>query len=55
MIVEPLPSGATVVESSLDGCFDRAEILPGRIVFYLNHRTPARSATSWKAFSPARI
>ncbi len=40
MIVEPLPSGTTVVESSLDGPFDRAEILPGRIIFYLNHRTP---------------
>ena len=36
LIVEPLPSGAKVVPSSLDGCFDRAEILPGRIVFFLN-------------------
>jgi uncharacterized protein YfaS (alpha-2-macroglobulin family)/tetratricopeptide (TPR) repeat protein len=39
-IVEPLPSGATVVESSLAGPFDRAEILPGRIVFYFRHRVP---------------
>ena len=35
LIVEPLPSGARVVPSSLDGCFDRAEILPGRIIFFL--------------------
>ncbi|MGA2253929.1 MAG: tetratricopeptide repeat protein, partial [Thermoguttaceae bacterium] len=37
LVVEPLPSGTKVVESSLDGCFDRAEILPGRILFFLNH------------------
>ena len=36
LIVEPLPSGAKVVPSSLEGCFDRAEILPGRIVFFLS-------------------
>ena len=40
MIVEPLPSGATVVESSLAGTFERAEILPGRIVFHLKRRAP---------------
>ncbi len=43
VIVEPLPSGASVVPSSLKGEFDRAEILPGRIVFYLRHRTPNTS------------
>ena len=36
LLVEPIPSGARVVPASLDGCFERAEILPGRIVFFLN-------------------
>ncbi len=36
LVIEPLPSGARVMPSSLVGCFDRAEILPGRIVFFLN-------------------
>jgi hypothetical protein len=36
VIVEPLPSGARVVPSSLSGSFDRAEILPGQIVFTLD-------------------
>ncbi|MGO9111411.1 MAG: MG2 domain-containing protein [Thermoguttaceae bacterium] len=36
LVVEPLPSGAKVVPSSLQGCFDRAEILPGEILFFLS-------------------
>ncbi|MHB1035874.1 MAG: tetratricopeptide repeat protein [Pirellulales bacterium] len=38
VITEPLPSGATVIEKSVQGGFDRFEISPGAITFYVGGR-----------------
>jgi uncharacterized protein YfaS (alpha-2-macroglobulin family)/tetratricopeptide (TPR) repeat protein len=38
VITEPLPAGVTVVENSLRGEYDRYEISPGAITFYLGNR-----------------
>jgi len=40
VVTEPIPCGAAVIESSLHGAFDRAEILPGAIVFYIGSDRP---------------
>jgi len=38
VIMEPLPSGATVVENSVQGGFERYELSPGAITFYVGSR-----------------
>jgi uncharacterized protein YfaS (alpha-2-macroglobulin family)/TolA-binding protein len=38
VLTEPLPSGASVVENSVHGGFDRYEISPGAITFYIGSR-----------------
>ncbi|MCA9263196.1 MAG: tetratricopeptide repeat protein [Planctomycetales bacterium] len=38
VITEPLPSGATVIESSIQGGFERYELSPGAITFFLGSR-----------------
>ena len=38
VITEPLPSGTTVIESSIRGGFERFEITPGAITFYVGTR-----------------
>ena len=38
VVVEPIPSGATVIEKSVRGAYERFEIGPGAITFYLGSR-----------------
>lgn len=38
VITEPLPSGVTVIEQSVQGGFERFEIAPGAITFYVGNR-----------------
>ena len=38
VITEPIPCGATVIEKSVRGGFDRFEIVPGAITFYVGSR-----------------
>ncbi|HUT89986.1 MAG TPA: alpha-2-macroglobulin family protein [Thermoguttaceae bacterium] len=38
VITEPIPSGATVIEDSVRGGFERFEISPGAITFYVGSR-----------------
>ncbi|MFT5525150.1 MAG: hypothetical protein ACI9HK_003116, partial [Pirellulaceae bacterium] len=38
VITEPLPSGVTVIEDSVSGGFERFEVRPGAIVFYVGNR-----------------
>jgi len=38
VITEPIPSGATVIEDSVRGAFQRFEIVPGAITFYVGSR-----------------
>jgi uncharacterized protein YfaS (alpha-2-macroglobulin family)/TolA-binding protein len=38
VVTEPLPSGASVVENSVHGGFERYEISPGAITFYVGSR-----------------
>ena len=38
VVTEPLPSGATVMENSVQGGFERFEIGPGAITFYVGNR-----------------
>ncbi|MEX2558266.1 MAG: outer membrane protein assembly factor BamD, partial [Pirellulales bacterium] len=38
VVTEPLPAGATVVEQSVQGGFERFEISPGSITFYVGSR-----------------
>ncbi len=39
VITEPIPSGCTVLEKSITGQFDRYEISPGAITFYVGNRS----------------
>jgi uncharacterized protein YfaS (alpha-2-macroglobulin family)/tetratricopeptide (TPR) repeat protein len=39
VVTEPIPSGATVIEKSVTGPFERYEIGPGEITFYVGSRT----------------
>lgn len=39
VVTEPIPSGATVIEKSVSGPFERYEIGPGEITFYIGNRT----------------
>jgi len=39
VITEPIPSGCTVLEKSITGQFDRYEIGPGYITFYVGNRS----------------
>ena len=39
VVTEPIPSGATVIEKSVTGPFERFEIGPGEITFYIGNRT----------------
>jgi hypothetical protein len=38
VITEPIPSGATVIEKSVSGPFERFEVSPGAITFYVGSR-----------------
>ena len=38
VVTEPLPAGVTVVEGSVNGGFERFEITPGAILFYIGTR-----------------
>ncbi|HUY34628.1 MAG TPA: tetratricopeptide repeat protein [Pirellulales bacterium] len=38
VVSEPLPAGATVIEQSISGGFERFEISPGAITFYIGSR-----------------
>jgi outer membrane protein assembly factor BamD (BamD/ComL family) len=38
VVTEPVPSGCTVIEKSISGEFDRYEISPGEITFYMGTR-----------------
>jgi len=38
VVIEPVPAGAAVIESTIRGGFDRYEIVPGAIVFYVGAR-----------------
>jgi hypothetical protein len=38
VVTEPLPSGVTVIEKSISGGFERYELGPGSITFYLGNR-----------------
>ena len=37
-MTEPIPSGATVIESSVRGAFERFEVGPGAIIFHVGNR-----------------
>ena len=37
-MTEPIPSGATVIEHSVRGGFERFELSPGAITFYVGNR-----------------
>ena len=39
VVTEPIPSGTTVIEKSVTGPFERFEIGPGEITFYIGSRT----------------
>ena len=39
VVTEPIPSGTTVIEKSVTGPFERFEIGPGEITFYVGSRT----------------
>jgi uncharacterized protein YfaS (alpha-2-macroglobulin family)/tetratricopeptide (TPR) repeat protein len=39
VVTEPIPSGATVIEKSVTGPFERYEIGPGEITFYVGSRS----------------
>ncbi|HZZ71655.1 MAG TPA: tetratricopeptide repeat protein [Pirellulales bacterium] len=39
VVTEPLPAGTTVIENSIHGGFERYEINPGSITFYIGSRT----------------
>ena len=41
VVTEPVPSGCTVIEKSVEGEFDRYEISPGEITFYVGTRRGA--------------
>jgi uncharacterized protein YfaS (alpha-2-macroglobulin family)/TolA-binding protein len=43
VVTEPLPAGATVVRQSIRGPFDRYEITPGAITFFIGSRRHAGS------------
>ncbi len=45
VLVEPIPAGTTVVESSIQGWFDGFEIGPGAITFYIGNRRGGGSIT----------
>jgi len=45
VLVEPIPAGTTVVESSVQGWFDGYEIGPGVITFYIGNRRGGGSIT----------
>jgi hypothetical protein len=38
VVTEPIPSGTTVIEKSLSGGFERFEVTPGAITFYVGSR-----------------
>ncbi len=38
VVTEPLPSGTSVIESSVTGGFERFEVGPGSITFYIGNR-----------------
>ena len=38
VLVEPIPGGATVIENSVQGPFERFEITPGAIIFHIGSR-----------------
>jgi len=38
VVTEPIPSGAAVIEQSVRGAFERFEIVPGAIIFYIGNR-----------------
>jgi alpha-2-macroglobulin len=38
VVTEPIPAGATVVENSVHGGFERFELTPGAITFYVGNR-----------------
>lgn len=38
IVREPLPAGTEVVETSLSGSYERYEILPGEVLFYVGNR-----------------
>lgn len=38
VVTEPIPSGATVIEQSIHGGFERYELSPGAITFYVGNR-----------------
>lgn len=38
VVTEPLPSGVTVIENSVQGGFERYEVSPGAITFYIGNR-----------------
>jgi len=38
VVTEPIPSGATVIEKSVRGAFERFEVAPGAITFYVGSR-----------------
>lgn len=38
VLTEPLPAGVSVIESSISGGFERYEIQPGAIIFYIGSR-----------------
>jgi TolA-binding protein len=48
VVTEPLPSGATVDEKSISGSFERYELTPGAITFYLG----AQYAASGRYYLP---
>lgn len=43
IVTEPLPAGATVLADSITGEFDRYELEPGRITFYIGDRPNSRN------------
>ncbi len=38
VVTEPIPSGTSVIESSIRGGFERFELAPGSITFYIGNR-----------------
>jgi tetratricopeptide (TPR) repeat protein len=43
VVTEPIPAGATVVENSVRGGFERFELSPGEITFYVGNRRAIES------------
>ncbi|MDV6029297.1 MAG: tetratricopeptide repeat protein [Phycisphaera sp. RhM] len=53
MLVEPIPAGCTILEETISGVFDRYDITPGAITFYIgDSKTPGDIRYSLAGYLP---